>query len=84
MKDTSGDRWGVWAQRWPRLAGAVLLATAVQSGIGALVTGEALAAYLAGCAVTGGVVGALLLIMPLPTRNRPVDEKPAEACAIFA
>jgi hypothetical protein len=78
MTDTSGDRWGAWARRWPRYAGLILLAAAVQSGVGAWATGGAVAAYLAGCAVTAGVVGGLLLIVPLPAGGLPRKQSRAE------
>lgn len=79
MTDASGDRWGAWAKRWPRYAGLILLAAAAQSGVGAWATGGAVAAYLAGCAVTAGVIGGLLLVLPLPAGGPPRHQRHAEA-----
>jgi hypothetical protein len=69
---TNGSRG--W-RRWPRYAGAILLAAAVQSGLGAWVISKdadavplrlQLAAYLAGCAAVAGIVGLVLCVVPLP------------------
>ncbi|MGI8981616.1 MAG: hypothetical protein ACR2FY_20505 [Pirellulaceae bacterium] len=70
MADTSSGSWG-WARRWPRYVGAILLAAAAQSGLGAwLVSGDAegasLVSYLGGCAVTAGIIGLVLCLAPLP------------------
>jgi hypothetical protein len=74
MADAIGGSWG-WARRWPRYVGAILLAAAAQSGLGAwVVSGDAegvpirlqIAAYLAGCAATAGVIGPGLCLAPLP------------------
>jgi hypothetical protein len=78
MTDTSSDRWGSWARRWPRYAGLILLAAAAQSGVGFWATSGAVAAYLAGCAVTAGVVGGLLLVVPLPGGGLPRNQSRAE------
>jgi hypothetical protein len=78
MIDTSDDRWGSWAMLWPRYAGLILLAAAAQCGVGAWATGGAAAAYLAGCAVTAGVVGCLLLVVPLPVGGLPRAQSHAE------
>jgi hypothetical protein len=74
MADATSGSWG-WARRWPRYVGAILLAAAAQSGLGAwAVGGDAdavplrpqLAAYLAGCAVMAAVIGLVLCLVPLP------------------
>ena len=74
MADAISGSWG-WARRWPRYVGPILLVAAAQSGLGAwLVSGDAdavplrlqLAAYLAGCAVTAGIIGLVLWLVPLP------------------
>jgi hypothetical protein len=62
--------------------GAILLAGAAQSGLGAWVVsdnGDAvplrlqLAAYLAGCAVMAGVIGLVLCLVPLPVGREHQD-----------
>src|SRR5262249_32167204 len=62
-----------------------LLAAAVQAGLGAWgVSGEAggasLAAYLGGCAVTGGIIGLVLCLAPLPAGRPPTR---LTACGLF-
>jgi hypothetical protein len=69
MTEKLGGSWE-WARRWPRYVDAILLAAAVQAGLGAWgVSGEAdaapLAAYLGGCAVTAGIIGLVLCLAPL-------------------
>jgi hypothetical protein len=74
MTDATGNSWG-WATQWPRYVGAILLAAAAQSGLGAwVVSGNAdtvplrlqLVAYLAGAAVMASVIGLVLCLAPLP------------------
>ena len=66
MKETMTDTRGR-TRRWPRFLGAILVAAGAQAGLGAwAVGGGPVAAYLGGCAVTAGVVGLLLLVVPLP------------------
>jgi len=83
MADATGGSWG-WAKRWPRYVGAILLAAAVQSGLGAwAVSGGAdavplrlqLAAYLAGGAVMAGVVGLVLCLAPLPVGRSDAQQR---------
>ena len=76
MSHALADRKG-WAVRWPRVLGAILLAAAAQAGIGAwIAAGSPAAAYLAGSAATAGVVGVLLLTVPLrPAQFHPRDER---------
>ena len=86
MTDTFSGRWG-WARRWPRYVGAILIVAAAQSGLGVwLVSGDAdaeplrlqLAAYLAGCAVTAGIIGLVLCLVPLPVaRSDPQKQQVA-------
>jgi len=68
-----------WAKRWPRYSGAILLAAAVQSGLGAWAVSAGadavplrlqIAAYLAGGAVMAGVIGLVLCFVPLPPADR--------------
>jgi hypothetical protein len=70
MTDANNGSSG-WARRWPRYVGAILLAAAAQSGLGAwAVSGDAdgasLASYLGGCAATAGIIGLVLCMVPLP------------------
>jgi hypothetical protein len=77
MTDALSGSWG-WARRWPRYVGAILLAAAVQSGVGAWAVsgnaeGASLASYLGGCAVTAGIIGLVLCLVPLPVaRSAPL------------
>jgi hypothetical protein len=83
MAEATSGAWG-WAKRWPRYVGAILLAAAAQSGIGAWAVSSAadatplrlqLAAYLAGCAVVAGVIGLVLCIVPLPIGQSDPQER---------
>jgi hypothetical protein len=81
MADKISGSWG-WARRWPRYVGAILLVAAAQSGLGvwlvsADVEGASLAAYLGGCAVTAGIIGLVLCLVPLPVGRPDPHERPA-------
>ena len=69
MADAPSGSWE-WAKRWPRYLGVILLAAAAQSGVGVwAVSGDAegasLASYLGGCAITAGIIGLVLCLVPL-------------------
>jgi hypothetical protein len=73
MISTSGDRWGAWAERWPRYVGAILLAVAAQCGLGAWLAGgggtevsRACLYYLSGAAAVSSVTGLVLCLVPPP------------------
>ena len=85
MADAASGSWG-WDKRWPRYVGAILLAAAAQSGLGAwAVSGDAdavplrlqLAAYLAGGAVMAGVIGLVLCLAPLPIGRSEAQQRRA-------
>jgi hypothetical protein len=79
MTDKFSGSWG-WARRWPRYVGAILIVAAAQSGLGAwLVSGDAsevsraCLCYLSGCATTGGIIGLVLCLAPLPAGREQKD-----------
>ena len=86
MAEAISGYWS-WSRRWPRYVGAILLAAAAQSGLGAwAVSSDAdgvplrlqIAAYLAGGAVMASVIGLVLCLVPLPVgRSDPQQQRVA-------